>query len=144
MTAAAQIHHGLVEAGYGYWGFSPSNVPEGGYTEYGVDGIGLNPTGYPSNNDKTFTDVGWPGCREPAPTTGPFTNGVVTRGSKVRFIREGTVIWKGAISSLYRFKDAVREVREGFECGVGIDGFGDVQQGDVIEVFEVEEVARQL
>ena len=47
----AQIHHGLVEAGYGYWGFSPANVPEGGYAVYGVDGIGSDPDGYPSNND---------------------------------------------------------------------------------------------
>jgi hypothetical protein len=78
LTAAAQIHHGLIEADYGYWGFSPANVPEGGYTEYGVDGIGLNPTGYPSNNDRTYTDRGWPGCRATEPTTGPFTNGVVT------------------------------------------------------------------
>jgi hypothetical protein len=78
LTVAAQIHHGLVEAAYGYWGFSPANIPEGGYTEYGVDGIGLNPSGYPSNNDRTFTDVGWPGCRDAQPTTGAFTNGVVT------------------------------------------------------------------
>ena len=44
LTVRAQIHHGLVEAGYGYWGFSPANVPEGGYTEYGVDGIGSRTT----------------------------------------------------------------------------------------------------
>ena len=78
LTAAAQIHHGMVEAGYGYWGFSPSNKPEGGYWAYGVDAIGMDPNGNPSNNDHTFTDRGWPGCRETEPTTGPFTNGVVT------------------------------------------------------------------
>jgi hypothetical protein len=49
LTVAAQIHHGLVDAGYGYWGFSPSNIPEGGYNAYGVDAIGMNPEGYPSN-----------------------------------------------------------------------------------------------
>ena len=48
-------------------------------------------------------------------------NGVITRGSKVRFLRDGTVIWKGAIASLRRFKDDVREVREGFECGIGLE-----------------------
>jgi Ca2+-binding RTX toxin-like protein len=78
LTVRAQIHHGLVEASYGYWGFSPSDVPEGGYAVYGVDGIGSQNDGYPSNNDRTLTDNGWPGCREPVPTTGDFTNGVVT------------------------------------------------------------------
>jgi hypothetical protein len=78
LTVAAQIHHGLREAGYGYWGFSPANVPEGGYAAYGVDGIGSDPNGYPSNEDGTATDRGWPDCRETVPTTGAFTNGVVT------------------------------------------------------------------
>jgi hypothetical protein len=78
LTVAAQIHHGLREAGYGYWGFSPANVPEGGYAAYGVDGIGSDPNGYPSNADGTATDRGWPDCRETVPTTGAFTNGVVT------------------------------------------------------------------
>jgi hypothetical protein len=78
LTVRAQIHHGLVEAGYGYWGFSPSDIPEGGYRTYGVDGIGSDPGGYPSNNDGTTTDNGWPGCRDTVPTTGEFTNGVVT------------------------------------------------------------------
>ena len=50
-------------------------------------------------------------------------NGVITRGSKVRFLREGTIIWKGAIASLRRFKDDVREVREGFECGIGLENY---------------------
>jgi Putative glucoamylase/Protein of unknown function (DUF3131) len=78
----AQIHHGLREAGYGYWGFSPANVPEGGYTAYGVDAIGMNPDGYPSNNDNTFVDHGFQGCpgRDPKPDPAPsaYTNGVVT------------------------------------------------------------------
>jgi hypothetical protein len=54
LTVQAQIYHGLHEAQYGYWGFSPSNTPEGGYAAYGVDGIGMNPTGYASNEDNTF------------------------------------------------------------------------------------------
>jgi hypothetical protein len=82
LTVAAQIHHGLVEAKYGYWGFSPANIPEGGYTEYGVDAIGLNPQDYPSNNDKTFVNPGFAGCpgRDPQPNPPPsaYTNGVVT------------------------------------------------------------------
>ncbi len=64
------------------------------------------------------------------------TSGVITRGSKVRFLREGTIIWKGAIASLRRFKDDAREVREGFECGVGLDDFQDLKPGDIIETYE--------
>jgi translation initiation factor IF-2 len=69
-------------------------------------------------------------------------NGVITRNSKVRFIREGTVIWKGAISSLRRFRDDVREVREGFECGIGLTDFQDLKPGDVIETYEDREIPR--
>jgi hypothetical protein len=81
LTVRAQIHHGLVEAGYGYWGFSPANVPEGGYEAYGVDAIGMNPTGYPSNEDKTLVDHGYPLCgraAQPDPPPSAYTNGVVT------------------------------------------------------------------
>ena len=68
--------------------------------------------------------------------------GVITRGSKVRFLREGTIIWKGSIQSLRRFKDDVREVREGFECGIGLSDFQDLKPGDVIETFDEREIAR--
>jgi hypothetical protein len=79
----AQREHGLVEAGYGYWGFSPSNIPEGGYNAYGVDAIGMNPDGYPSNEDNTFVDHGFAGCpgahqAQPDPPPSAYTNGVVT------------------------------------------------------------------
>ena len=70
------------------------------------------------------------------------TSGVITRGSKVRFLRDGTIIWKGAIASLKRFKDDAKEVREGFECGIGLDDFQDLKPGDVIETYEDIEVAR--
>jgi translation initiation factor IF-2 len=69
-------------------------------------------------------------------------DGVITRGSKVRFLREGTVIWKGAISSLKRFKDDATEVRQGFECGIGLTDFQDLKQGDIIETYEEREVPR--
>lgn len=69
-------------------------------------------------------------------------SGVITRGSKVRFLRDGTVIWKGAVSSLRRFKDDVREVREGFECGIGLTDFQDLKAGDIIETYEDREIAR--
>ncbi len=69
-------------------------------------------------------------------------NGSITRGSKVRFLREGVVIWKGAIASLRRFKDDVREVQTGFECGIGLTDFKDLKGGDIIETFEEREIAR--
>jgi translation initiation factor IF-2 len=69
-------------------------------------------------------------------------DGVITRGSKVRFLREGTVIWNGVISSLKRFKDDVREVQSGFECGIGLSDFQDLKPGDIIETYEEKEVAR--
>ena len=82
LTVRAQVEHGLREAGYGYWGFSPASVPEGGYAVYGVDGVGMDPNGYPSNKDRTLVDAGFPGCpdREPKPAPPPseYTNGVVT------------------------------------------------------------------
>jgi Putative glucoamylase/Protein of unknown function (DUF3131)/RTX calcium-binding nonapeptide repeat (4 copies) len=80
LTVDAQIDHGLNVAGYGLWGFSPSNVPEGGYSAYGVDAIGMDPDGNPSNEDRTLVDRGYPGCREPVPDPPPsaYTNGVVT------------------------------------------------------------------
>jgi len=70
------------------------------------------------------------------------TSGVITRGSKVRFLREGTIIWKGNINTLRRFKDDVREVREGFECGLSLTDFQDLKPGDVIETYELKEVER--
>ena len=70
------------------------------------------------------------------------TNGVITRGSKVRFLREGVVIWKGAVSSLRRFKDDAREVQAGYECGIGLTDFQDLKEGDVIETYDEREIPR--
>ena len=82
LTVAAQIHHGLVEAGYGYWGFSPASTPEGGYATYGVEALGLNPDGYVSNEDSTHVDRGFGTCAGRTTTSVPpasaYTNGVVT------------------------------------------------------------------
>ena len=82
LTVRAQIHHGLTEAGYGYWGFSPANIPEGGYSVYGVDAVGMDPKGMPSNEDNTLVDRGFAGCpgRDPKPDPPPsaYTDGVVT------------------------------------------------------------------
>ena len=70
------------------------------------------------------------------------TDGVVRRGASVRVIRDGAVIYTTTIAQLKRFKDDVREVAEGFECGILLDGFNDVKEGDVLEVFETREVER--
>jgi translation initiation factor IF-2 len=72
------------------------------------------------------------------------TDGVIDRKGKVRVVRDGVVAYTGEIASLKRFKDDAKEVREGFECGIGIADFNDVKVGDVIECFKVEEVARTL
>jgi translation initiation factor IF-2 len=69
-------------------------------------------------------------------------NGTIRRGSKVRFLREGVIIWKGAINSLRRFKDDVREVQAGFECGIGLSDYQDLKEGDIIETFEEREIPR--
>jgi len=69
-------------------------------------------------------------------------NGVITRGSKVRFLRDGVIIWKGAITSLRRFKEDVREVHEGFECGIGLSNNQDLREGDIIETYEEREIPR--
>ena len=71
-----------------------------------------------------------------------ITNGVVRRDAKVRVVRDGVVLVEDTMNSLRRFKDDVREVSQGFECGIGLDKFQDVKVGDVIEAFEIIEVAR--
>jgi translation initiation factor IF-2 len=70
------------------------------------------------------------------------TNGVVRRGANVRLFRDGTRIHETTVAALRRFKDDVREVTEGFECGILLDGFNDLREGDVFEIFETREVER--
>ncbi|MBN2627272.1 MAG: translation initiation factor IF-2 [Spirochaetales bacterium] len=72
------------------------------------------------------------------------TSGIVTRKSKIHLIREGIEIHTGDINQLKRFKDDAKEVREGFECGISLEKFQDIQVGDELEVFEMKEVARKL
>jgi translation initiation factor IF-2 len=70
--------------------------------------------------------------------------GTVKRGAKVRLLRDDVVIHEGSLSTLKRFKDDVREVREGYECGMSFENYQDIKEGDVIECFEVQEVAAEL
>ena len=71
-------------------------------------------------------------------------SGIIQRTAKARIIRDGTPVYTGALSSLKRFKDDVREVREGLECGIGIENFNDLKVGDRIESFRMEEIKRTL
>jgi translation initiation factor IF-2 len=71
-------------------------------------------------------------------------SGVINRKARIRVIREGVEVYSGGIGSLRRFKDDVNEVREGFECGIGVENFNDLKIGDVLECYRTEEVARTL
>jgi translation initiation factor IF-2 len=72
------------------------------------------------------------------------TEGTVKRGAKVRLLRDNVVIHEGSLKTLKRFKDEVREVKEGFECGMAFENYENIMKGDIIECFEMEEVARTL
>ena len=72
------------------------------------------------------------------------TEGLIRRGAKMRLLRDSVVIHQGTIGTLRRFKDEAREVKEGFECGIGVENYQDVQTGDIIECFELEEIARSI
>ena len=67
-------------------------------------------------------------------------DGTISRNSQVRLLRDGIVVHEGKMASLRRFKDDVKEVQAGYECGIGIDGYSDIKDGDIIEVFKVEEI----
>jgi translation initiation factor IF-2 len=70
--------------------------------------------------------------------------GLVRRSSNVRLMREGAEIWQGKLASLKRFKDDAREVKEGFDCGIALEGFNDVKEGDIIQAYEIESVKQTL
>jgi translation initiation factor IF-2 len=73
-----------------------------------------------------------------------ITDGKVVRGASTRLVRDGTIVWTGRIGSLRRFKDDVAEVDEGQECGIVLEGFADVKEGDVLEFFETKQVEKTL
>jgi len=72
------------------------------------------------------------------------TEGIVKKGCSFRLLRDNTVVHEGMLKTLRRFKDEVKEVREGTECGMGFENYNDIQEGDIMECFEVKEVARSL
>src|SRR5947209_19221366 len=73
-----------------------------------------------------------------------ITEGRITRGARVRVVREGTVIYDTTIESLRRFNDDVREVTSGFECGIVLTNFQDVKEGGLLEAYETQQVEREL
>ena len=72
------------------------------------------------------------------------TEGKITRGARARLVRDGTVVWDGKVDSLRRHSDDVREVAQGFECGIVLENFQDVKEGDMLEVYETRQVEREL
>ena len=95
--------------------------------------------------------VGRAEVRQPFPIPGIGTiagsfvlDGKITRAARVRLVRDSVQVYEGKVGSLRRFKDDAREVSSGLECGIGLENFNDVKAGDVIEAFEVEEIARRL
>lgn len=72
------------------------------------------------------------------------TQGLMRRGAKIRLLRDNVVIHEGELKTLRRFKDEAKEVRESYECGISMSNFQDIKEKDLIECFEIEEVARQL
>jgi hypothetical protein len=140
LLVQAQISHGLREAGYGYWGFSPANTPEGGYAAYGVDAIGMNPDGYPSNEDNTLVDHGFAGCpgRDPKPDPPPSasTNGVVTPHAAFLALRWAPAETLGNLARLARDFDIY--TRWGFrdlvnvQTGVVSDSYLSLDQGIIM------------
>ena len=71
---------------------------------------------------------------------GMVIDGKITRDSKVRLIRDGVVVYEGELGSLKRFKDDVKEVKQGYECGLTIQNYNDIKEGDVIEAYQMKEV----
>ena len=69
-------------------------------------------------------------------------DGTITRNAQIRVVRDGVVVFEDKISSLRRFKDDVKEVQQGYECGIGLEKFNDIKEGDILEAFVMEEVAR--
>jgi hypothetical protein len=122
-TVDAQIDHGLNVAGYGAFGFSPANDPDGGYAVYGVDAIGMDPNGNPSNDDRTLVDRGFPGCpdrpAQPDPPQSAYTNGVVTPHAAFLALRWRPQAALATLRTLEREHDAWTPL--GFLDAVNVD-----------------------
>jgi translation initiation factor IF-2 len=72
------------------------------------------------------------------------TDGTIRRGARVRLVRDGTIVYDGRVGSLRRFKDDVREVTSGLECGIVLENFADIKEGDMLEAYETKQVEQLL
>ena len=72
------------------------------------------------------------------------TEGKIVRSAKMRLLRDGAVVWEGKVASLKRFKDDVRDVAEGFECGISLDGYNDLKEKDILDSYDVDEIKQRL
>jgi hypothetical protein len=164
-TVDAQIDHGLNVAGYGTWGFSPSNIPEGGYSGYGVDAAGMDPNGMASNEDNTLVDHGFAGCPgrdpKPDPPQSAFTNGVVTPHAAflaLRYRRDAALADLAAIERIpgaygkWGFADSVNvdtpfasRARLSLDQGMIMAALGNALGGDVLrDAFAGGDVASRI
>ncbi|HEU5241616.1 MAG TPA: glucoamylase family protein, partial [Ornithinibacter sp.] len=116
----AEREHGVDEANYGFWGFSPSSNPAGGYREYGVDALGMNPDGYFSDQEKTNLDLGFGECRKATKRNPVYRTGVVTPHASflaMMFERDS------AVANLVRIEKVLKAYGEGgFFDAVEVDG----------------------
>jgi len=123
VTVDAQIDHGLNVAGYGMWGFSPANIPEGGYSGWGVDAAGMDPNGMASNEDNTLVDRGFAGCAgHPAkddPPQSAYTNGVVTPHAAFLALRYRRDAVLADLAAMERIPGAYNEW--GFADSINVD-----------------------
>jgi hypothetical protein len=166
LTVRAQIHHGMTEAGYGYWGFSPANKPEGDYGAWGVDGAGMDPKGMPSNEQGTLVDRGFAGCdgrpAKPDPPQSAYTNGVVTPHAAFLALRYAPAATRANVRRLARdfpglygkwgFRDSVnvqsKRVSDAYlslDQGMIMASLGNALAGDVLRrAFADAELRRGL
>ena len=120
-TCARRSSTASTRRAYGYWGFSPSDNPSGGYSAYGVDAIGMQADGYPSNNDNTFVDHGFGDCRpaKPDPPPSAYTNGVVTPHASFLALRFAP---RAALANLARLRSHFAVYgKGGFYDAVNVD-----------------------
>jgi hypothetical protein len=164
-TVDAQIDHGLNVAGYGMWGFSPADIPEGGYSGWGVDAAGMDPNGMASNEDNTLVDHGFAGCdgrpAKPDPPQSAYTNGVVTPHAAflgLRYRRDAALADLAAIARIpgaygkWGFADSVNVGTKfpapaylSLDQGMIMAAIGNALGGDVLRnAFADGDVARKI
>ena len=96
--------------------------------------------GFFPNKNTTTANVNF----DPLVTQNYIQDGKVVRNAQVRLLRDNVVVYEGKMSSLRRFKDDMKEVATGYECGIGLENYNDIKVGDIIEAYEIEKIATKL